>query len=1065
MINQQSNEVLVDRQFACALSALIVLVFSLVGMSDVWAASDRPTVVEAIVEPAFQRVHVEDRADIRFRKLSLSQGLSQTRVSQIVQDDDGFLWFGTQHGVNRYDGYGFKVFKHEPGEPGSLSGVFIWALFKDHSGTIWVGSDQFLDAFDKSTSTFKHYSFDPSNPTVIHISEDRIGNLWLSTSQGLFRLDPKTGVSTRFVHDESDPTSLASSDVKSTGEDAEGTFWVADSAGLEAFDRDTGRVTVRIPLRQEVREFSFHEDKHGIFWIIYGSGNGLATYDRKTNKVVRYSFEDDVSDGSLTGVYSMLETAGGDIWLATMGGGLLRFDRDEFKFIRYTHDPNDPQSLAENRVITLFEDAEGNIWTGLHASPPNTFPREAPPFKKLWPFPGHVDKLGESLVNAIFEDSTGAVWLGAGGALNRLDPAGQSISVLTPAGPGSTLEVLSIAEDKAGTIWIGTLGRGLFAYDPHTHSFKSYRYDANRKDGLSSDIVSRIHFDNFGKIWLSTWNGIVRFDPATEHFETFKRDPNASAELYFSIVVDADGIYWLGTTNGLVRFDPETHGFREFKHNPVDPTSLSNNTINSIYVGERGLLWIGTQNGLNRFHTETGKSDKFFDTAGLAGNAVSCLVSDGDGVLWMSTNRGVSKLNIDDLTFDNYSTANGLPGDDLTGWNACASGKNGAVYFGGFGGGTVNRHTEHGHETYVPPLVFTDIQLANGTDGALLDPSLSRPSVRLPFDKSNIAVSFSALSYRSPETTRYRYKLVGFDMDWHAVTSQQRSISYAALPAGDFSLRVQAATTRGVWNMPGAVLALTVMPPWWTTWWFRTISAGAIISLLAAIYRYQVSKVAAHYRVRLEERINERNRLARDLHDTLLQSFQGLTIRLQAARHLLPAKAAEAATMLDIVLQKSDDAIIEGRNAVQALRESTRDDIAEAVRKVGIELAHTPLAAAFDLKIDGQVYPLDPSVNEQIYRIVSEAIRNAFKHSGAKLIECEFRYLKDELRVVVRDDGSGIRSNTDRKKPLGGGWGIAGMKERAENIGAHLMIQSAGDGTTVELILKVAAHRGRGLKI
>lgn len=1016
-------------------------------------------VMVAKVAPAFTHVQVEDRNDIQFRKLLLSEGLSQTRVSQIIQDDDGYLWFGTQHGVSRYDGYGFHVFKHVRGDRGSLSGVFIYALFKDSSGTIWVGSDQFLDAFDNTTGTFRHYSVDESNPTVIHISEDRRGFLWLATSQGLYRLDRTSGETKRFGHDQNNPHSLSSSDIKSTGEDREGVFWVASSGGLEAFDRDTGQVQVRIPLRQEVREFSFHEDSHGVFWIIYGSGNGLGIYDRKTNTLIRYAFEDEATESGLSGVFAALETTNGDMWFATMGAGLLKFDRENERFIRYRNDPSDARSLAENRAIALFEDREGNIWTGLHATPPNVFPSDAPPFLKVWPFPGHVDKLGESLVNTIFEDRDGAVWIGAGGALNRIDPDGKTLQVLEPLGAGTSVEVLAITQDTKGTLWIGTLGAGLYSYDPSTGQFTSYRYSQNNVDGLSSDIVTRIHVAESGDLWLTTWNGLDKFDPATGKFTTYKRDPASSAEAYFSIVPDGKGSFWLGTTAGLVRFDPKGATFTTYKHTPGDNSSLSNNTVNSLYLAPDGKLWIGTQNGLNKLDTETGKFEAFFDRDGLAGNAVSCLLSDGRGDLWMSTNRGVSRMDRAAATFQTYSASDGLPGEDLTGWNACANGGSDRLYFGGFTGATVKIHDD-ARKPFVPPVVFTEIQAGNlpAQAGPATLSGTGQASFTLPYSTRNMTISFSALSFRSPDSTRYRYRLEGLDTNWHSADSNQRTISYAVLPPGDFTLTVQAATTRGDWNMPGAGLKIMVLPPWWDTWWFYGTTFALPVAALATLYRYRVAKVAAQYRIRLEERVGERNRVARDLHDTLLQSFQGLTFRLQAARHLLPKQPEEAARMLDLVLEKSDDAIIEGRNAVQALRDTKGIDtnLVEAVRTVGQELASAASVVpspAFRLDLSGRPTDIRPNVQEEVYRITSEALRNAFKHAGASLIKCQFDYDASGLKIRVCDDGLGIvRGAYDR---AGKRWGMAGMKERAEKIGADLAIESTpGEGTSVELTLK-----------
>ena len=519
---------------------LICLIFPLLFPAAAACATPSPGTVRVL--PEATQIPVIAAEDIRFRRMSLSQGLSQTRVAQIIQDDEGFLWFGTQHGVNRFDGNGFRVFKHNLRRPDSLSGVFVYALFKDRSGRVWVGTDQGLDVFDKVTETFRHYRLDDRNPFVIHISEDSNGVLWLATGQGLYKLDPQTGNCTRFASDPADPQSLASDDIKSTGEDRAGTFWVATGAGLEAFDRKTGRVTLRIPLRVEVREFSFHEDRFGVFWIIYGSGNGLATFDRKKNELTRLSFYDGKDkDSGLTGVFSILEAKDGTIFLGTMGAGLLKFDRANNRFLSYRNDQNNPDSIAENRVIALFEDLEGNVWTGLHATPPNSFPAVAPLFKSIRLTAAHPNAAGEALVNTIFADSTGAVWVGSGGALTKLDRQTGHAEVVEPLGAGVPLEVLSISEDSAGALWVGTLGTGLHRIDRTTKDVTSFRHEPTDPYSIGSDIVTRIFFDRTGAMWVTTWNGLSRFDASNGRFTTFKRDPDASAEPYFSIVEDRDG--------------------------------------------------------------------------------------------------------------------------------------------------------------------------------------------------------------------------------------------------------------------------------------------------------------------------------------------------------------------------------------------------------------------------------------------------------------------------------------------------------------------------------------------
>jgi ligand-binding sensor domain-containing protein len=340
---------------------------------------------------------VIDGKGIRFTRLSTDDGLSQTRVSQIVQDDQGFMWFGSQYGLNRYDGYKFKVFKHEPGVANSLSGVYIYSLFKDRSGTLWVGCDEFLDRFDPVTETFTHYRIDTADAQgetvpVTHISQDYAGMLWLSTLRGLFRFDPSNGRTVRYRHDPNNPFSLSSDEIKSTGEDKKGTFWVATSEGLDVFDRDTGKVRLHVPLHER-GEMSFYEDRSGVFWIMHRTGGGLAVFDRKTNTLASYAFHKYLSDAIPSGAMSMLEDRDGNLWVGTVGDGLLKFDRNRGKFIRYRHDPMNPESLGENDLGGLFQDREGNIWACLHMMAPNRFSTRSPLFEKFQERAGQPQQL------------------------------------------------------------------------------------------------------------------------------------------------------------------------------------------------------------------------------------------------------------------------------------------------------------------------------------------------------------------------------------------------------------------------------------------------------------------------------------------------------------------------------------------------------------------------------------------------------------------------------------------------------------------------------------------------
>ena len=808
-----------------------------------------------------EQVHVSPRTitlpvvngkGIHFSRISTEDGLSQKRVSQIVQDDQGFIWFGSQYGLNRYDGYKFKVFKHEPGQTNSLSGMLISSLFKDRSGALWIGCDEFLDKFDPVSETFSHHRIDPNTAhgemaPVVHISQDHVGMLWLSTRNGLFRLNPSTDEVKHFGHDPNDPSSLSDNDIQSTGEDRAGRFWVTTSQSLEEFDRSTGRVIRNIVLGESGVGLWFHEDRFGTFWIIYGSNGQIATFDRSTNELIRYKLESGRELGNqINKAYAMLEDQQGAMWFGT-GAGLLKFDREHRRFISYSHQPYDPSSLSGNRVLALFQDEEGNIWTGMHEVEPNFFATRPLPFENLSQESNNPDCLNPSLIGTIYEDRNSVLWVGVDQRLKRVDRKTGRCSIFHPA-DGS--EVLSIIEEGPDTLWLGNARPGLLRYNRRTGALKGYRHDPANPTSLCSGIIQRLLIDRAGKLWAATWDGLCGFNSSSQNFTTYKLDPNNRGLNYYAIASDSNGSLWLGSNfGGLQRFDPSSDRFTEiYEHDAKDSTSLSDDRVNSVYFDHAGTMWVGTQDGLSKFDAKTRRFRSYYEQDGLAGNVVSCILEDERGKLWMSTNNGLSVLDPSRETFKNYSAADGLSGTDLTGWGACFKSEDGEMFFGGFSGAIAFRPNKVVDYTYKPPVVFTDFRLFDRSvavgPASTLSKSISyTKSITLSHDQNVFSLEFAALSYFNSATNRYRYKLDGLDHQWYEVRSNQRVVAYTTLPSGIYTFHVQGATSRGVWSEPGLELTIQILPPWWATWWFRTLCIALCVVLLAGFYRLHIQRL------------------------------------------------------------------------------------------------------------------------------------------------------------------------------------------------------------------------------
>jgi signal transduction histidine kinase len=490
---------------------------------------------------------------------------------------------------------------------------------------------------------------------------------------------------------------------------------------------------------------------------------------------------------------------------------------------------------------------------------------------------------------------------------------------------------------------------------------------------------------------------------------------------------------------------------------------LSDNRVNSVYFDHSGTMWVGTQDGLNERDANKGGFTVYGQAQGFHGTAVGCVLEDNRGDLWMSTNNGVVRFDPQKKTAKNYSMADGLPGPDLTGWGACFKGAAGEMFFGGFSGATAFFPDKVTDSAYVPPVVLTDFRLFDRPvtvgAGSPLEKSIGYTNVlRLPHDKNVFSLEFSALSYFNPATNRYRYKLEGLDPDWHEVGSGQRIVTYTSLPAAHYTFRVQGATSRGAWSEPGQELSIEILPPWWNTWWFRTMYAAVILLGAWCVHLYRLRQVAQEYNARLEERVRERTRIARELHDTLLQSIHGLMLRFHYASEAI-AEGDPARPMLKLAMQRADTLIVEGRNRVQLLRGEADQGktLSEMLAQVAVDLGHEG-APTIHITEEGRPRPLHSVVQEEFCGICRESLVNSIHHAEASRIDVEIMYERGFFRVRCRDNGKGIPEDVMQSVGRKGHWGLSGMNERAKSIGANLQVWSTeGKGTEVEICLRAAA--------
>jgi len=1018
---------------------------------------------------------VTDASDIRFIHVSFGafrKEPSYSRIHAIVQGSKGFLWFGTQNKLQRYDGYEIREYPQEPDSPNA---VFTRSLFMARSNTLWGGSERWLDRFDPATETFRQYPTNGQFDGVMSAIQDHNGVLWFATNYGLVRMDPSTGTTVQYQHRSNDARSLSTNRVRASFEAKDGTFWVATTGGVDLFDRQTGEVRRHIPLPVDfpigdpnpVLTIQFCEDHTGALWLIYAYGYGLARLNREAGTLMFYSLDGTGKDNTLqSGARSIVEDKDGALWIGTTGSGLLRLDPARSRFVRYRHNPADPESLSGDQVHALFLDREGNMWAGTNGAGANRFSPRPLPFKVYQQKLGDPDSLDMNYTTAIFEDSRGELWIGSLRALGRLDlKTGKMTFDRRAGGPGelSSTWVISMAEDRSGRLWFGTVGAGLNSMNRATGKFTVFRHKLSDPHSLSHDTIQKIFVDHKGSVWAGTEDGLDEFDEASQSFRTYKAGRALFDSRVHDIAEDATGSLWIATQGtGLLRFTPATGQFKAYRHNQA-PGSLSSDVTETVWIDAAGKIWVGTDNGLDRLDPATGSFIAYHERDGLAGDHISRILEDGNGNLWVSTNKGLSRFDVQKKIFKNYYVSDGIAGNEFYNYASAFKSATGEMFFSSYAGVTAFFPDRVIDNPYAPPVVITDLRVAGrplliGGHSPLKQATPFTESVRLSHNQNVVSIQFAALSFTNPDGNRYRYRLDGLDTEWNESGSDERVITYSLAP-GTYVFHVLGSNSRGIWNEQGTSLQIVILPPWWSTAWFRTCSVAAGLLFFWAFYRYRLQEIAREFNARLEERIDERTRIARELHDTLLQSFQGALFEFQAALNLFSRRPEEAIRTLAGAINSAEEAIVEGRDAIQDLRVpglTGQTDLEHLLTTLGEELASSQDSngdrPVFRVTVEGPQQALDPVLQDEVYRIVREVLRNAFHHAHASRIEAEIRYNDRLLRLRIRDDGKGIDKTVQQKGARAGHWGLPGMRERARRIGGRLAIWSEiGAGTEVEL--------------
>jgi ligand-binding sensor domain-containing protein/signal transduction histidine kinase len=800
-------------------------------------------------------------SDIRFKHLSLKQGLSHPSVFCILQDSQGYMWFGTKYGLNFYDGYTIRTYTKKDG----LSSEYIQALHEDRDGTLWIGTfDGGLNRFDRRTGKFTAYKNDPQKPTSISsnniyaIYQDRSNHLWIGTfGGGLCQFDPATQSFKTYQHDPDNPASLSHNDVFSILEDRAGSIWLGTyGGGLCQLDPKTSTFKAYQNDPQDAGSLSrddvycLYEDKAGSIWV-GTTGGGLCRFDQKTKRFVTYQ-NNPKNPYSLSSDYvvDIQEDSLGALWIATTkGGGLNRFDPQSGEFHAYVNNNFDLNSISANNLNGLYLDHAGTLWVATDGGGVCKFETQNLAFTTFISDPENLDGFVAGSVTSIYEDKARNIWIGSfENGLYQYDPLRKKYTnYRNVSGQATSLSsdvVKAICEDEEGYVWVGTDENGICRLDRRTGQFTTFTKET---DYLSSNSIETLFKDSHGLLWIGTYGGGINvLNPATNELVRYRHEPGNSKSLIGDnikvIYEDKAGIIWIGTKDaGISRFNPKSKTFTNYQNVKGQNNSLLSNWITAIVEDNQGYIWIGTfDEGLCRLDPRTQSFTRFSTKGGLPDNSICGLLKDHQGRLWVSTLQGLAMLDPRTHQVKTYRVEDGLYSNSFIQWSYHKS-QSGELYFGSINNFIRLRPEKLNIHPYVAPIHLTSFNLFN-TPQKLDKPLSEQRLVELRPGQNFFSFEFTMLSYLDPEKNQYAYMLEGFDQGWNYI-GNRRIAPYTNLDPGDYVFKVKAADKNGVWNETGASIQIIVHPAWYTTWWFRGSVIAAVAGFGFAFYRRRLRQV------------------------------------------------------------------------------------------------------------------------------------------------------------------------------------------------------------------------------
>ena len=813
----------------------------------------------------------------KFSHLTTTEGLSQNTVYAIIKDYDGFMWFATDEGLNKYDGYKFVAYKHNPENPSSISNNSIYSIMEDAARNLWVLTGSGFDKFDRMSESFTHYSIGDNGIIFKNIFQDSKKRIWLGSTGGGFCLfNTVTGQFKYYKNNSSDVNSLSNNYVYKITEDNEGELWIGTRNGLNRFNPETEKFTHYNHHSANSKSIAsgyiktVFKDRNGNVWA-GTQGSGIALFNRRDNSFINFKHNPFNSNSIChNDILSFTEDNNGHLWIGTENGGLSIFDPSRSNFTNYQYNENDHNSISGNSIHSLYKDDIGNIWVGTWSGGVNLLPLFSDKFTHYKKIPNNKNSLTNDIVLSISSDADSNIWIGTdGGGLNLFNAKTHSFINYrnNPANSKSIFNdyVLSASEYLPGVLALGFHRGGIDLFDVKKQ--RSTHYEPEQLN-ISSHILSSVNIvykDRQNNLWAGTHDngGLYLFDNKlkkfTHHFSNNKSGKSVGNNSIFTIYETRAGQLWIGGDKGLYHFVTSTGEFIHYQADAKSKQSISNNSVYSIMEDQSGNLWLGTAYGLNFFDIKTNTFTSYTEKDGLPNNTIWSTQQDHHGNLWISTNKGLSKFNPATKVFRNYTIVDGLQSNTFKP-KASYQSPEGELFFGGVNGFNAFYPDSIKDNDFVPPVYITDFQVFNKSLGiggsSPLQQSVNRvKEITLSRYQSVFTIEFASLNFTHPEQNLYAYKLEGFDKEWN-YSGKKRTATYTNLDPGTYVFKVKGSNNDGVWNETGTSVKIIITPPFWLTWWFMITVFLLIAGSIVGFYLFRMNLIEKQ-KLLLEKKVKE----------------------------------------------------------------------------------------------------------------------------------------------------------------------------------------------------------------